>query len=158
MVRGRGYLKLVADIEQVVARRRCARGTPVRVGDVAEVRLGPDIRRGVAELDGSGEVVGGIVVMRFGENALRVIDASRPSCRRCREPCLTGVRDRADLRSVESDPRLDRDVAPHADRGSRRRLAGCHRFSCFTSGRRWCRSSRCRSRSWRRSSRCITSA
>ncbi len=73
MVRGRGYLTSVADIERV-SLGADARGTPIRVGDVANVRLGPDIRRGVAELDGKGEVVGGIVVMRFGENALRVID------------------------------------------------------------------------------------
>ena len=73
MVRVRGYLKSVSDIQKVslgVDRR----GTPIRVADVAEVRVGPDLRRGVAELDGRGEVVGGIVVMRFGENALRVID------------------------------------------------------------------------------------
>jgi copper/silver efflux system protein len=73
MVRGRGYLQSIDDIEKVslgVDRR----GTPVRVSDIADVRLGPDLRRGVAELDGRGEVVGGIVVMRFGENALRVID------------------------------------------------------------------------------------
>src|SRR5881275_2041589 len=69
MVRGRGYLTSVADIERV-SLGTDAKGTPVRVGDVAQVRLGPDIRRGVAELDGKGEVVGGIVVMRFGENAL----------------------------------------------------------------------------------------
>ena len=69
MVRGRGYLKSVDDIEQV-ALGADAQGTPIRVGDVAQVRLGPDLRRGVAELDGKGEVVGGIVVMRFGENAL----------------------------------------------------------------------------------------
>ena len=73
MVRGRGYLKSVSDIEQV-SLGADARGTPVRVGDVARVGLGPDIRRGVAELDGKGEVVGGIIVMRFGENALGVID------------------------------------------------------------------------------------
>ncbi len=73
MVRGRGYLRSIDDIQKVslgVDRR----GTPVRVSDIADVRLGPDLRRGVAELDGKGEVVGGIVVMRFGENALRVID------------------------------------------------------------------------------------
>src|SRR5262245_8127090 len=73
MVRGRGSLKSIDDIQKIslgVDRR----GTPVRIADVADVRLGPDIRRGVAELDGKGEVVGGIVVMRFGENALRVID------------------------------------------------------------------------------------
>jgi Cu(I)/Ag(I) efflux system membrane protein CusA/SilA len=73
MVRGRGYLQSVADIEQV-SLGADPRGTPVRVGDVARVQLGPDIRRGVAELDGRGEVVGGIIVMRFGENALAVID------------------------------------------------------------------------------------
>ena len=73
MVRGRGYLTSTADIE-AVSLGADARGTPVRVRDVANVEIGPDIRRGVAELDGKGEVVGGIVVMRFGENALRVID------------------------------------------------------------------------------------
>ena len=73
MVRGRGYLKSIEDIQKV-SLGADARGTPVRVSDVADVRLGPDLRRGVAELDGKGEVVGGIVVMRFGENALRVID------------------------------------------------------------------------------------
>jgi copper/silver efflux system protein len=73
MVRGRGYLTSLADIEQVGV-GVSAGGTPIRVADVASVRLGPDIRRGIAELDGRGEVVGGIVVMRFGENALDVID------------------------------------------------------------------------------------
>jgi Cu(I)/Ag(I) efflux system membrane protein CusA/SilA len=73
MVRGRGYLTSIADIENV-AIRADGRGTPIRVRDVARVAVGPDIRRGVAELDGRGEVVGGIVIMRFGENALRVID------------------------------------------------------------------------------------
>jgi Cu(I)/Ag(I) efflux system membrane protein CusA/SilA len=73
MVRGRGYLRSTADIEKV-SLGADARGTPIRVGDVATVSIGPDIRRGVAELDGRGEAVGGIVVMRFGENALRVID------------------------------------------------------------------------------------
>jgi copper/silver efflux system protein len=74
MIRGRGYLTSVADIEGV-SLGADSRGTPVRVRDVAQVRLGPDIRRGVAELDGKGEVVGGIVIMRVGDNALRVIDA-----------------------------------------------------------------------------------
>ncbi|MEZ5292044.1 MAG: CusA/CzcA family heavy metal efflux RND transporter [Vicinamibacterales bacterium] len=73
MVRGRGYLSSLDDIA-AVSLGATPRGTPVRVGDVADVQLGPDLRRGVAELDGKGEVVGGIVVMRFGENALRVID------------------------------------------------------------------------------------
>ena len=73
MVRGRGYLTSVEDIEQVGVGAD-ARGTPLRVRDVASVRLGPELRRGAADLDGGGEVVGGIVIMRFGENALAVID------------------------------------------------------------------------------------
>ena len=71
-VRGRGYIKSVTDIENIPLRTQ--KGTPVYIKNVGTVHLGPDIRRGVAELNGEGEVVGGIVVMRYGENALRVID------------------------------------------------------------------------------------
>ncbi|MEE8131206.1 MAG: CusA/CzcA family heavy metal efflux RND transporter, partial [Vicinamibacterales bacterium] len=80
MVRGRGYLTSAADIEGV-SLGADLRGTPIRVADVGEVRLGPDIRRGVAELDGRGEVVGGIVIMRYGENALAVIDRVKAKLR-----------------------------------------------------------------------------
>src|SRR6266516_3508924 len=72
-VRGRGYIKTVADIENIVL--KVDKGTPVYVKNVRNVHLGGDIRRGIAELDGKGETVGGIVVMRYGENALNVIDA-----------------------------------------------------------------------------------
>ncbi|MFZ3092117.1 MAG: efflux RND transporter permease subunit [Nitrospirota bacterium] len=73
MVRGLGYIKNIPDIENIVLKVDRS-GTPVRIKDVARVELGPDERRGIVERDGEGEVVGGIVVMRFGENALRVID------------------------------------------------------------------------------------
>ncbi|MCO4747342.1 MAG: efflux RND transporter permease subunit, partial [Proteobacteria bacterium] len=73
MVRGRGFLTGVEDLESVPV-GTSADGTPILLGDVSEIVVGPDIRRGIAELDGKGEVVGGIVVMRYGENALRVID------------------------------------------------------------------------------------
>ena len=72
MVRGRGYLRGKADIESLVL--RSDGGTPVLVRDVARVELVPDERRGLAELNGEGEVVSGIAVARFGENALAVID------------------------------------------------------------------------------------
>ncbi len=91
MVRGRGYLRSLADIEQVGLGAR-ADGTPVRVGDVAQVEIGPDLRRGVAELDGEGEVVGGIVVMRFGENALRVIDRVKARLETVQSALPEGVR------------------------------------------------------------------
>jgi copper/silver efflux system protein len=71
MVRGRGYLRGVPDIAQIVLKTE--RGTPVRISDVARVELGPDERRGLTELDGEGEVVSGIVLQRDGENALSVI-------------------------------------------------------------------------------------
>src|SRR5436189_1963580 len=91
MVRGRGYLTSLADIEGV-SLGADPRGTPIRVRDVAQVRLGPDIRRGVAELDGKGEVVGGIVVMRFGENALRVIDGVKAKLQEVQHSLPTGMR------------------------------------------------------------------
>src|SRR6266436_6278260 len=71
-VRGRGYFKSVEDIENVVL--KVESGTPVYVKNIGQVHLGGALRRGVAELNGEGEVVGGIVVMRYGENALNVID------------------------------------------------------------------------------------
>jgi len=73
-IRARGYVRSLEDLRRV-ALRASATGTPVQLKDVATVQLGPEMRRGLAELDGEGEVVGGIVVMRHGENALRVIDA-----------------------------------------------------------------------------------
>ncbi|MBI5491735.1 MAG: efflux RND transporter permease subunit [Deltaproteobacteria bacterium] len=72
MVRGLGYIKSIPDIEDIVLKVDRT-GTPIKVRDVARVELGPDERRGLAELNGDGEAVGGIVVMRFGENALDVI-------------------------------------------------------------------------------------
>jgi copper/silver efflux system protein len=72
MIRGRGYVKSPKDLEQIVLANE--KGTPIRIKDVGEVVLGPDIRRGAADLDGTGEVVSGIVIMREGSNALDVID------------------------------------------------------------------------------------
>jgi Cu(I)/Ag(I) efflux system membrane protein CusA/SilA len=91
MVRGRGYLTSTDDI-RAIALGADTRGTPVRVADVADVSIGPDLRRGVAELDGKGEVVGGIVVMRFGENALRVIDRVKAKLRESQAALPDGVR------------------------------------------------------------------
>ncbi len=74
MVRGRGYAKSIDDIENIVVGNSAKGGTPILVKNIGRVVLGPDIRRGVADLDGIGDTVGGIVVMRQGENALAVID------------------------------------------------------------------------------------
>ncbi len=71
-VRGRGYVKSAADLEKVVL--AVANGTPITVRDVGRARIGPGQRRGLADLDGQGETVGAVVIMRTGENALEVID------------------------------------------------------------------------------------
>jgi copper/silver efflux system protein len=74
MVRGRGYAKSIADIQSIAVGADAATGVPVTIRELGNVELGPDIRRGVADLDGRGDAVGGIIVMRQGENALAVID------------------------------------------------------------------------------------
>ena len=73
MVRGLGYIKSIKDLENVVVGTD-GQGTPILLRDVARVTVGPELRRGVAELDGKGEAVGGVVVMRYGENALKTIE------------------------------------------------------------------------------------
>ncbi|HTS79135.1 MAG TPA: CusA/CzcA family heavy metal efflux RND transporter [Myxococcaceae bacterium] len=89
MVRGRGYVKSVRDLESLVLRTE--NGTPITVKDVAQVTLGPEMRRGVADLDGLGDVVGGIVVMRQGENALSVIERVKAKLAELRPSLPEGV-------------------------------------------------------------------
>src|SRR5213595_1380230 len=88
-VRGRGYIKSIEDIENVPLKSQ--NGTPVYVRNVGTVHLGPDIRRGISELNGEGEVVGGIIVMRYGENALKVIDAVKKKLNELKSSLPEGV-------------------------------------------------------------------
>ena len=108
MVRGRGYLKTVEDIGKIVVKTN-EKGTPLTVDDVGRVSLGPEIRRGVADLDGKGDAVGGIVVMRSGENALDVIGRVKARLKEIEPSLPPGVKivttyDRSDLikRSVDT--------------------------------------------------------
>ncbi|MCC6501543.1 MAG: efflux RND transporter permease subunit [Deltaproteobacteria bacterium] len=94
MVRGLGYIKSVPDIENIVLRSDRT-GTPIRIKDVARVEVGPDERRGIAELNGEGEAVGGIVVMRFGENALDVINGVKEKLKEIETGLPEGVTVRA---------------------------------------------------------------
>jgi Cu(I)/Ag(I) efflux system membrane protein CusA/SilA len=91
MVRGRGYIKKLSDIADIVLKTN-ELGTPLRVRDVGQVSLGPEIRRGVADLDGKGDTVGGIVVMRSGENALAVIDRVKKRLEEIKPSLPPGVR------------------------------------------------------------------
>ncbi len=76
MVRGLGYIQSQTDLESIAVGVD-ARGTPIRLKDVANIQIGPELRRGLAELNGVGEVAGGIVIMRYGENALATIERVR---------------------------------------------------------------------------------
>ncbi|MFQ5466048.1 MAG: efflux RND transporter permease subunit, partial [Thermodesulfobacteriota bacterium] len=76
MVRGLGYIKSLEDIRNISVGVD-SRGTPITIRDIGNVHLGPELRRGLVELNGEGEVAGGIVIMRFGENALKVIEDTK---------------------------------------------------------------------------------
>lgn len=109
MVRGRGYIKAIKDLEEIAVWSSPG-GTPVFLKDVARIQLGPEIRRGLADLDGRGEVAGGIVIVRFGENVLNVIERVKEKIKRDITPSLPkGVKvittyDRSDLimRSIDT--------------------------------------------------------
>jgi copper/silver efflux system protein len=108
MVRGRGYAQSPADLGNIVVDAP-EKGVPVRVRDVGEVVLGPDIRRGISDLNGTGEAVSGIVVMRQGENALAVIDRVKARLKEIEPGLPPGVRvvpvyDRSELilRSIDN--------------------------------------------------------
>ncbi|MBI3324296.1 MAG: efflux RND transporter permease subunit [Candidatus Omnitrophica bacterium] len=108
MVRGRGYAKSVDDLEQIVVSTDPA-GTPVLVKHLGTVSLGPDIRRGLADLDGQGDVVTGTVIMRHGENALTVITRVKAKLEELRGSFPPGVElvvlyDRSELirRAIET--------------------------------------------------------
>ncbi len=108
MIRGLGYLENISDIKEVTV-GATANGTPIRITDVANVSLGPAPRRGAADLNGRGEVVAGIVVMRFGADALKTIEAIKARLAEIEEGLPAGVRlrtayDRSDLihRAIEN--------------------------------------------------------
>ncbi|NJI08281.1 efflux RND transporter permease subunit [Aeromonas veronii] len=101
MVRSNGYLKSVEDLKQIPL-GTTVRGAPLLLGDVADVVTGPQMRRGIAELNGEGEVVGGIIVMRYGENAQHTIDGVKARLAELKSSLPEGVEivtvyDRSDL-------------------------------------------------------------
>ena len=89
MIRGLGYLRSPDDLRKVSVGAK--NGTPILLGDLGSVAFGPDVRRGVAEWNGEGETVGGIVVMRFGQNALTVIDGVKKKLAQIRPSLPPGV-------------------------------------------------------------------
>ena len=108
MVRGLGYIRSIADLNTIPVGVD-ANGTPIRLQDIAHVHLGPELRRGLVELDGQGEVAGGIIIMRFGENAQATINAVKEKLQELKKGLPAGVEiipvyDRSDLigRAVET--------------------------------------------------------
>jgi len=101
MIRGRGYIKSTADIEQIAV-GASPNGTPILLREVATVSLGPDMRRGLVELNGQGEAVGGVVIMRYGQDATEVIDRVKAKLKEVEPSLPKGVKivtayDRSDL-------------------------------------------------------------
>jgi Cu(I)/Ag(I) efflux system membrane protein CusA/SilA len=90
-VRGLGYIRSIEDIENIPVGTD-GKGTPILVRDIGQVQLGPEMRRGIAELNGKGETVGGVVVMRYGENALTVIRAVKEKLEEVKRSLPEGVR------------------------------------------------------------------
>jgi Cu(I)/Ag(I) efflux system membrane protein CusA/SilA len=89
-VRGLGYIRSLQDIE-IIPVGTDGKGTPILVRDIGQVQLGPDLRRGIGELNGEGEAVGGVVVMRYGENALTVIRAVKEKLEEVKRSLPEGV-------------------------------------------------------------------
>ncbi len=101
MIRGRGYIKSTADIEKIAVGAN-ANGTPILLREVATVTLGSDMRRGIVELDGQGEAVGGVVIMRYGQDAPAVIERVKVKLKEIEPSLPKGVKiitayDRSDL-------------------------------------------------------------
>jgi len=90
MVRGKGYIQSIGDIESIPVGVD-ERGTPIRIKDIAQVQIGPEMRRGVAELNGEGEVAGGVVIMRYGENALSTIEGVREKLEQLKSGLPAGI-------------------------------------------------------------------
>ena len=122
MVRASGYLKTLDDFRNIPLAARG--GIPVRLGDVATVQVGPEMRRGIAELDGEGEVAGGVVVLRSGKNAQAAIQAVKTRLAELQPSLPQGVRDRHHLRPQRADRARDPQPVVQAARGVHRRRAG----------------------------------
>jgi len=108
MVRGLGYIQSLADLKSIPVGVD-ANGTPIRIRDIANVQIGPELRRGIVDLNGDGEVAGGVIIMRFGENALATIQSVRAKLEELKSGLPEGVEivtvyDRGDLieRAVDS--------------------------------------------------------
>ena len=109
MVRGRGYVRSLDDLRKIVVGGDPRSGVPITVKDIGQVTLGPDLRRGIADLDGKGDVVGGVVIMRSGENALHVIGRVKAQMDQIQSSLPPGVKivstyDRSELilRSIDT--------------------------------------------------------
>lgn len=109
MIRGRGYIRSLRDLENIAVAADTRSGTPVLLKQLGTITLGPDLRRGIAELDGQGEVVGAIVIMRYDENALDVIDRVKERLSEIEKSLPPGVKvvttyDRSELieRSIDT--------------------------------------------------------
>ncbi len=153
MVRVKGYLRTLDDFRRIPV-KATEGGTPVLLGDVARIQLGPEMRRGIAELDGEGEVVGGVVVLRSGKNAWQTIKAVKAKLAELKPGLPEGVEI---VETYDRSALIERAVAHLCatswSRSSPSSPSSASR-SCCTCARRWWRSCRCRWACSPRSSSC----
>ena len=127
LIRGLGYVRSVADLEQISVATN--NGTPVLIRDLGVVSLGPDLREGAAEWNGDGETVGGIVVMRYGQNALNVIDGVKHKLAEIQKTLPARCRNRRRLRPFGTYSGIDQDAETRPARGGDNRQPRDHHFS-----------------------------
>jgi len=123
MVRANGYLTELEDF-RAIPLRTAAGGVPIRLGDVATVQIGPEMRRGIAELNGQGEVAGGVVILRSGGNARSTIAAVAEKLETLKAGLPPGVEVVTNLRQVPAHRSGDREPERQADRGIPHRRPG----------------------------------
>ena len=126
MIRGLGYVHSVADLEEISVATN--NGTPVLIRDLGVVSLGPDLREGAAEWNGDGETVGGIVVMRYGQNALTVIDGVKQKLAQIQKTLPRGRRNRRRLRPLGTHSGIHQHAETRSARRGHHRQSRDHRF------------------------------
>ena len=135
MVRATGYVKSIDDLERIPVMATQG-GTAVLLRDVAEVRLGPEMRRGIGELDGEGEAVGGVIVMRNGDNARDTIVRVKAKLDELRAGCRPGVEIVETYDRSSSDPARGGSPQGQARSTNSSSWRSCAWSSCFTCARR----------------------
>src|SRR5690625_3500283 len=134
MIRATGYIDSLEDLEAIPV-RTTEDGVPIRIRDIARVQFGPDLRRGIGELNGEGEAVGGVIVMRFGENAMATIERVKNKLEELKKGLPEGVEivetyDRSSLINRAVDTLTEKLIEEFIVRSEERRVGKAFQSGC----------------------------